>query len=72
MICRIRHMLDYGFDVLYRTGMQLSRPKKKKQYAAPKLAELPSDKAKECLVDQAARGNEEAKHLLNLLRQTSE
>jgi hypothetical protein len=58
--------------MLYRTGMQLSRPNKKKQYAAPKLTELPSDKAKEFLLDQAARSNQDAKDLLDLLRQTSE
>jgi len=44
---------------------------RKKQYAAPKLTELPSDKAKAFLLDQAARGNQEAEDLLNLLRETS-
>jgi len=65
-------MLDYEGEVVYRTGMQLRRPKKKKkQYIPPKAAKLPSDKAKSFLLDQAARGNTEAKDLLNVLRKTS-
>jgi hypothetical protein len=65
-------MLDRACDVLYRSGMQLKRPKNTKQYTRPKLAELPLNKAKEFLLDQAARGNQEAKDLLNQLRQASE
>jgi hypothetical protein len=65
-------MLDCEPNMLYRTGMQLRPSKKKTQYAAPKLTELSSDITKEFLLDQAARGNQEAKDLLNLLRQTSE
>jgi hypothetical protein len=71
MVCRNRHILDYEFYVLYRTGMQLRLQKKKTQYAAPKLTELPSDKAKILLMQQAAHGDENAKEILNLLRQTS-
>jgi hypothetical protein len=44
---------------------------RKKQYAAPKLDVLASEKAKVFLLDQAVRGDQEAKDLLNLLRQTS-
>ena len=65
-------MLDYVGEVIYRTGMQLRPSKRQTKYAAPKLTELSSDKAKEFLLDQATRGNQEAKDLLNLLRQTSE
>lgn len=44
---------------------------RKKEYAAPKLNELAVEKAKVFLRDQAAQGDEEAKDLLNLLRETS-
>lgn len=43
----------------------------KKQYAAPKLNKVPSEEAKAFLLEGAARGNQEAEDLLNLLRQTS-
>jgi hypothetical protein len=71
MVRRNRRMLDYEDDVLYRSGMQLRRLRTTTQYTPPKLTELPSDKAKEFLRDQAAHGNAEAKELLNLLKQTS-
>jgi len=44
---------------------------RKKTYVAPKLNDVAVEKAKDFLLDQAARGNQEAKDLLNLLRQTS-
>ena len=43
----------------------------KKKYVAPKLNDLALEKAKAFLLEQAARGNEEANDLLNLLGQTS-
>jgi hypothetical protein len=71
MVCRNRRALDYEGEMIYRAGMQLIKQKKKKQYTPPKLNKLPLDKAKEVLLDQAACGNQEAKDLLSLLRQTS-
>jgi len=44
---------------------------RKKKYIAPKLNDVAVEKAKDFLLDQAARDNQEAKDLLNLLRQTS-
>jgi len=44
---------------------------RKKQYAAPKLSDLAVEKAKVFLLDQAARGDQEAKDLLNFLRRNS-
>jgi hypothetical protein len=43
----------------------------KKQYAAPILKNLFPEEAKVFLLDQARQGDEDAKELLNLLRQTS-
>ena len=43
----------------------------KKQYAAAKLQDLGVEKAKILLLAEATHGNEDAKELLNLLRQTS-
>jgi hypothetical protein len=64
-------MLDYDGEMIYRAGMQLMQETKKKQYTPPKLNKLPLEKSKEVLLDQVARGNQEAKDLLSLLRQTS-
>jgi len=44
---------------------------RKKRYVAPKLNELALEHAKVFLLDQAAQGDQEAKDLLNLLRETS-
>ena len=44
---------------------------RKKEYAAPKLQDLGVEEAKIFLLDEAAHGDEQAKELLNLLRQTS-
>jgi hypothetical protein len=44
---------------------------RKKQYAAPKLQDIGIEKTKILLRDEAAHANQEAKELLNLLRQTS-
>lgn len=44
---------------------------RKKQYAAPKLQDLDVEEAKKSLLDKAAHGDQEAKEMLNLLRQTS-
>lgn len=38
-----------------------------KQYAAPKLSQVPAEEAKALLLDQAAQGDNVAKDLLNLL-----
>jgi hypothetical protein len=43
----------------------------KKKYDAPKLTELAVENAKDVLLDQVARGSQEATDLLNLLRQPS-
>jgi hypothetical protein len=43
----------------------------KKQYAAAKLQDLAVEKAKILLLAEATHGNDVAKELLNLLRQTS-
>jgi hypothetical protein len=45
---------------------------RKKQYAAPKLQSLGVEESKIFLLDEAAHGDQEAKELMNLLRQTSE
>lgn len=49
----------------------VSVEQQKKKYAAPKLNDLTVEQAKEFLLDQAARGNQEAKDFLASLRQTS-
>ena len=44
---------------------------RKKQYSAAKLQRLAVEKAKILLLAEATHSNEDAKELLNLLRQTS-
>ena len=43
----------------------------KKKYAAPRVNDLCLEEAKLVLLDQAARGDQNAKDLLNSLKQTS-
>jgi hypothetical protein len=58
--------------LLYRVGMSSDlMASSKKQYAAPKLNILTSEKAKTFVLDKAAQGVHEAVDLLSLLRQTS-
>jgi hypothetical protein len=43
----------------------------KKKYARPRLTELTSEEIKTFLANEVSQGNEEAKELLNLLKNNS-